>query len=379
MKRILYKLLYFFPVFILLLSSCRDDEKFDSSVVNGEKPKAGFVAETDFMKVSFENKSTNGESYYWEFGDGTTSTEETPVHEYAIAGDYTVTLKVNSAAGYSDVYKGEPIYVAGKASPAFDASVGVRMNVFFDASTSANIKSAKWDFGDGSTGEGLTIKHQYASEGDYAVKLTITGLLDDEVELTKTITVYNTNDLIKGGNMEASAADCWTVKSKGSDINFGYTGDKPATGEDACLRFGEMTSGQSIIYQAVDVEQGKKYLFKAQIKAPGGASKTNLQFYIAESTDFKENDGNAANGSNLFLALNVWHGWGTDTNSKAVDGNLFDEMSRVGCMYGLGCDSQGVYTATKTGTVYIGIEFAVWSGSSNGDVLVDSVEFLLQN
>lgn len=379
MKRILYKLLYFLPVFALLLSSCRGNEEFESTVVNGEKPTASFTANADFMKVTFANTSTNGESYYWQFGDGTSSTEEAPVHEYAIAGNYTVTLKVNSPAGYSDVYEGAPIYVAGKAVPAFDASVGVKMNVSFDATASANIKSAAWDFGDGTTGEGLTVKHQYASEGNYDVKLTIKGLLDDVAELTKTITVYNTSDLIKGGNMEASGADYWTVAAKGSDINFGYTGDKPAAGVDGCLRFGGMDNGQSIIYQAVDVEEGKEYLFKAQIKAPGGASKTNLQFYIAETPEFKENDGNAANGSNLFLALNAWHGWGTDVNSVPVDGNLFTEMSRVGCLYGLGCDTQGVYTATKTGTIYIGIEFAVWGGNSNGDVLVDSVEFLLQN
>lgn len=379
MKRILYKLMFSFPIFLLLLSSCRGDEEFNSIVADGTKPTASFSVATNFMKVTFNNESANGESYYWQFGDGTSSTEESPVHEYAIAGNYTATLKVNSAAGYSAVYEGEPIYVAGQSVAAFNSSVGLKMNVSFDASISANIKSATWDFGDGTTGEGLTVKHQYTSEGDYDVALTIVGLLDDKSQLTQTVTVYNTSDLIKGGNMEATSADAWIVQSKATDIQYGYTTDSPITGDGGCLRFARVTNGKTLIYQEVEVEKDKKYQFKAQVKASGGAKKANLQFYIAEAPDFKENDGNAANGSNLFLAFNAWHGWGTDVNSVAIDGNLYDEMTRVGCYYGLGYNTHGVYTAPITGTVYVGIEFAVWSGDSNGDVLVDSIELLLQD
>lgn len=46
-------------------------------------------------KVAFDNKSKEGESYEWDFGDGTTSTEESPNHRYATSGNYTVLLKVN--------------------------------------------------------------------------------------------------------------------------------------------------------------------------------------------------------------------------------------------------------------------------------------------
>ncbi|MBW4888859.1 gliding motility-associated C-terminal domain-containing protein [Mucilaginibacter sp. HMF5004] len=42
--------------------------------------------------VSFTNTSTNADSYIWDFGDGTTSTDVNPVHFYTAKGDYTVTL-----------------------------------------------------------------------------------------------------------------------------------------------------------------------------------------------------------------------------------------------------------------------------------------------
>lgn len=51
------------------------------------------VSTTNTLEYTFSNKSTNGLSYSWDFGDGTTSEEKNPVHVYAQAGSYTVTLR----------------------------------------------------------------------------------------------------------------------------------------------------------------------------------------------------------------------------------------------------------------------------------------------
>ena len=45
----------------------------------------------------FENNSTNAESVIWDFGDGTTSEEYSPTHEYPVDGPYYVTLSVNNS------------------------------------------------------------------------------------------------------------------------------------------------------------------------------------------------------------------------------------------------------------------------------------------
>lgn len=49
--------------------------------------------------VDFINTSQNGNQYYWDFGDGNTSTDFQPSHQYQNPGDYTVMLVVSDASG----------------------------------------------------------------------------------------------------------------------------------------------------------------------------------------------------------------------------------------------------------------------------------------
>ena len=52
----------------------------------------------DFYVVStikFNNKSSKTGTYRWDFGDGTTSTETSPLHKYETAGMYKVTLSID--------------------------------------------------------------------------------------------------------------------------------------------------------------------------------------------------------------------------------------------------------------------------------------------
>lgn len=56
-------------------------------------PEAGFTTSTDgTLMASFSNTSINATTYAWDFGDGTTSTEENPTHTYSGPGEYLVTL-----------------------------------------------------------------------------------------------------------------------------------------------------------------------------------------------------------------------------------------------------------------------------------------------
>lgn len=52
------------------------------------------------LKVTFTDRSTGGpEEWFWEFGDGTTSTEQHPVHTYTAVGTCTVCLTIRNADG----------------------------------------------------------------------------------------------------------------------------------------------------------------------------------------------------------------------------------------------------------------------------------------
>ena len=73
--------IYFYQVEDLSLHSEFAADRSDTNV-----PKV-----VQFNSVCIGNPT----SYLWDFGDGSTSTEENPIHEYAINGDYTVTLTIN--------------------------------------------------------------------------------------------------------------------------------------------------------------------------------------------------------------------------------------------------------------------------------------------
>ncbi|MCB0695469.1 MAG: PKD domain-containing protein [Saprospiraceae bacterium] len=64
---------------------------------SGLAAAAAYVAVPYFDEVSFDNASSNAIGYEWDFGDGTSSDEESPVHFYAQPGTYTVCLNAFDA------------------------------------------------------------------------------------------------------------------------------------------------------------------------------------------------------------------------------------------------------------------------------------------
>lgn len=60
------------------------------------RPIANFAIQgetTAPTRISFENMSEKADSFYWDFGDGTTSSDSSPVHRYRSSGNYVVSLK----------------------------------------------------------------------------------------------------------------------------------------------------------------------------------------------------------------------------------------------------------------------------------------------
>jgi len=81
---------------LLSFVSCKDDNEDPPA-----NPIASFqyvVSTTNFLEVTFTNYSQNATSYEWNFGDGQTSTEASPVHTYTAAGNYTVVLTAKNSA-----------------------------------------------------------------------------------------------------------------------------------------------------------------------------------------------------------------------------------------------------------------------------------------
>lgn len=65
----------------------------DNVTVQYQNPTtANATSAVSFLTTTFNNTSTNATSYFWNFGDSNTSTDEDPVHIYAASGTYNVTL-----------------------------------------------------------------------------------------------------------------------------------------------------------------------------------------------------------------------------------------------------------------------------------------------
>ncbi|HWQ50087.1 MAG TPA: PKD domain-containing protein [Methanosarcina sp.] len=91
------------------------------------KPVASFSAKPTSGKapltVAFTDKSTGiPTSWKWNFGDGASSTEQNPKHEYLQEGNYKVTLTVTNVAGSNTVTKTNFIKVTTNTRPGIHPS-----------------------------------------------------------------------------------------------------------------------------------------------------------------------------------------------------------------------------------------------------------------
>jgi PKD repeat protein len=64
-----------------------------------DTPSSDFTYNINLFDVAFNNLSTGGGTYHWDFGDGSFSQDENPVHTYATSGNYTVNLTLTNDCG----------------------------------------------------------------------------------------------------------------------------------------------------------------------------------------------------------------------------------------------------------------------------------------
>jgi len=170
------------------------------SDITNQEPNADFSYLVDGLSVGFTSLSRDPDEdaldYYWDFDDGSSSTEENPTHEYENGGDYSVTLTVADTKGLSD-YKTRDIHVNKKPTADFVYSVnGTDVTFVSTSMDDGSIVSWEWDFEDGKTGSGEVVSHSYSLVGSYEVNLTVTD--DDGVtdSTTKGITVSEVPNVI---------------------------------------------------------------------------------------------------------------------------------------------------------------------------------------
>jgi PKD repeat protein len=145
------------------------------------KPQASFIQDTNAVFLAGESglafidrtnyfvTDSSNYSWYWDFGDGDTSTLEHPSHIYSAQGNYLVTFIADNGCSRDTVQMQFNAVCEGEEDHfiASDTLLDVQFN-----DNSAVASFWNWDFGDAGFSTDENPFHQYASSGTYQVCLS---------------------------------------------------------------------------------------------------------------------------------------------------------------------------------------------------------------
>ncbi|MEI6395379.1 MAG: PKD domain-containing protein, partial [Verrucomicrobiota bacterium] len=148
------------------------------AVVNG--PYAALTGQDiQFSSAGTRDPDNNPLRYYWNFGDGSTSTNPNPVHAYGGIGDYLVSLFVNdgyggttSAQTYAQITRPNvpPVAIVSNG-PSFTVRLGETLVLDGSPSYSplGNPLTYNWLWGDGAVSNNAPsiVSHRYGAGGPY--------------------------------------------------------------------------------------------------------------------------------------------------------------------------------------------------------------------
>ena len=189
-----------YTVSLTVTDSNGQTDKVSKSVTVNALPTAAFSDSqaASSLSVGFSDLSSavspaTVTGWAWDFGDGSTSTSESPLHVYASAGQYTVSLTVTDSNGQTDKVS-KSVTVNALPTAAFSdsqaaSSLSVGFSDLSSAVSPATVTGWAWDFGDGSTSTSESPLHVYASAGQYTVSLTVTDSNGQTDKVSKSVTV----------------------------------------------------------------------------------------------------------------------------------------------------------------------------------------------
>ncbi len=196
---------------------------YASFVANTSNPVAGNAVAFTFTGHVFSPGMAN---FTWDFGDGSNSTEQDPVHVYASAGTYLPTLFVDDGTGKSAQAQAlDPILVEGDLQPSVSLSPvplscdeGGQVQFIFNGSKGNEPSKFEWNFGDGTgTSSSQDPVHVYATNGTYTATVFILDRDGDVASGTVQVNVLNVVPVV---NFTMNQ----TVVLVGVPVEFTFTG-----------------------------------------------------------------------------------------------------------------------------------------------------------
>ena len=188
-----------FPVTLIVSSANGCSDTVTSSATIYPNPIANFVTNPACFgfPISIQNNSvlSNGiiQNYYWDFGDNSSSSLQSPSHNYASEGTFTITLVTTSDNGCIDSVS-MPVTMYPVPQPAVSSQNVCEGNAvsFLNNSTisSGSIVQWNWNFGDNSTSNQNAPSHLYSSAGTYHVSHIATSNFGCTDSSTLTINIF---------------------------------------------------------------------------------------------------------------------------------------------------------------------------------------------
>lgn len=136
------------------------------------------------LTVSFTNATTGTfGALLWDFGDGSFSIAQDPVHVFTQAGSFSVSLTALGAGGTNTMTKPGVVVASDPGGPnppsanfTSNRTAGnAPLAVSFTDTSLGEVTSWSWNFGDGAVSSAQNPAHTYASAGLFSVSLTVSG------------------------------------------------------------------------------------------------------------------------------------------------------------------------------------------------------------
>lgn len=258
------------------------------------------------LYVSFSNSSYSSNyndqlSYFWDFGNGASSTTASPSYTYSVGGTFTATLTVRNQAGQQATYSQVITVQQPQVTVTANFSVGTALPqtnlpvAFYNGSYSSQgqIASYTWDFGDGQYSTLANPTHIYTVAGTYTVRLTVMDSMGQVGNYSQNVTVQPSAASFTASFRASSTSPRTnepvtfvnqTTGPAGSSFTYQWSFGDGSTGYDLSPTHTYTQAGMYMVTLTATNQMGQSATFNLPVTVTAGASVVSNFTYAISST-----------------------------------------------------------------------------------------------